>query len=607
MFTSPLQVNQLRDKTIIFTGGINEALSNLEMKPGTCFRMTNYEEISGEFHGYRSVMGYEVIDGTTVNIESPIESGTYIDVSYPSDVPVPFATGDDVTDRDDTAREDRRDDINDVPLTGGGYLKGAFDFNGDYFVVAYEIAAGTHLLFRMTENGGAGWEEITSFPTIEEGYGVDAGINYNISIGRMELFPTTTLNATPNTDIAVMCNGISPAIILYVEDDGDYTCTSLVESNSDDYDGSYTLRLPSDPTIATGYPLRSIIYNQRLHLAFQYGTLFVSHVGDPFYFDNALKSAGVWWLSSEITNLIEGPSSLVVFMEKGIDVITPSDPDVITGFDEIKETFSSTSGAYADTAQRILGRILFCDDRGVTSMASTEKYGNFEISNFSKNVQRTYQSNKDNIVGTAIDRNRNQYIVYFSDGTGITITIDIVGAYSVFTNRGTSLFALSTSINTVWGVRKESKRLFTKTSDSYLRLQHEDAQSFDGDEITSSFTTAYHSYGYPTRYKTFQRLLFEIQSRKHNIFYFRPIFDYDYNTPNASQYETDAAPSNSIWGEEVWNSFEWGGTGAVNQEYSYINGIGTNMAVEVMCSSKYHNPHVIQNMIVSYALSGPSF
>lgn len=740
IFPQPVRSRNQSSKTVIFTGGINETLSNLEMKPGECYDLENYEEVSGEFHGYRSTPGFERIDGTSEEILNPsvvtakdpyfyLDDGSWTDsstgdgavvitadttadpiltyatltsgadyltgrgiltqslslsigteytirvrntsaevgrisvdtdlvetdipansstqftftagatsrdlilsspevnaaslvleyclvdksssvstISYPSDVSIPYIDNDDFTVRDDQVREERRTKIQTPPLTGGGYLKGAFEFNGDYFIIAYENSNGDHLLFRMADNSGAGWEDVSSFPSISEGSGVDAGINYHIEIGRFELYPLVSDNATPNTDIAILCNGISPAIILYTKDDGTYGCVSLEEANGPDYDASiYTVRLPSDTTIQEAYPIRSIVYNQRLHLAFPYGTLFVSHVGDPFYFDNALKSAGVWWLGSEITDMEVAPSSLVVFMEKGIDIIRPSDPDLVTGFDEVKESFSPLSGAKPNTAQRILGRTLFCDDRGITALETVGSWGDFAVSRLSKKIEKTYLQYKDSIAGTAVDREKNQYIVYFKNGRGITLTVEpnYRGDFGI---KGITSFSLGTPISTVWGIKKEPKRLFTTTEDAYLRLQHKDAYCFDGEPITSKFTTSFHPYNRVIDYKSFQRTLVELTASKGNVFSVRPLFDYRGSTiPKASIYYTDPVGDTGIWGTGVWSVFVWGGTGAVNQAYFYTTGIGFNMAIQFTCTSKYHQPHIIHNMIVSYINNGINY
>lgn len=603
MYNRPLDLKSPRNKTILFSGGINESLSNLEMKPGMCYDMKNYEEVAGEFHGYRSTMGFEVIDGTTVSIDNPNDPGNLIDVTYPSTVPTVFTDPNDFSVVDDTARELRRDNIK-AP-TGVSYLKGAFDYNGQYFVVGYDSTTGDHSLWVMEEAAGNGWTKITAFPSISEGAGVDAGYNYHITNGRMQYFPLTANSAMPNDEVVILCNSISPAIILWKTAAGVYGCTSLVEANSPQFPAA-TPVLPSDASIAEAYPMRSEIFNQRLHLAFPLGTLFISHVGDPFAYDPAVTSGGVFWLGSEITDMLVSPSSLTVFQEKGIDIIKTVDPTT-TGFDEGKETYSSLSGAFANTAQRILGKSIFCDERGIVYLETSDRYGDFDISPLSENVQKTYQSKKHLIVGAVTDREKSQYIVYFSDGSGITVTVepDYRGYFSV---RGVSLFDLDLTqqLGFVKSVTKEPKRLLTFKEDAYLRLQHKDAISFDGEEITSKFTTAFHTYGSAVNLKTFQRLLFELTATKGQVFQMRPIYDYQgTDVPKSVLYETEPQTrESSIWGEAIWGTFVWGGIGAVDQEYSYITGIGVNMAIQFQCTSKHHLPHVVHNAITLYQMNG---
>ena len=60
-------------KIVIYTGGVNEGITSLELGAGDLQQCYNYEEIDGAFHGYSSVQGYERFDGqpspTDVNVE----------------------------------------------------------------------------------------------------------------------------------------------------------------------------------------------------------------------------------------------------------------------------------------------------------------------------------------------------------------------------------------------------------------------------------------------------------------------------------------------------------------------------------------------------------
>ena len=60
-------------KTVVYTGGVNEGITNLELGAGDLFQCYNYEEIDGAFHGYSSVEGYERYDGQPSPSGVPVE------------------------------------------------------------------------------------------------------------------------------------------------------------------------------------------------------------------------------------------------------------------------------------------------------------------------------------------------------------------------------------------------------------------------------------------------------------------------------------------------------------------------------------------------------
>ena len=58
-----------RTKVHIFTGGLKEDVAQIELRGGELIDCTNYQEIDGAYHGYSSIPGYEVTDGTTLASE----------------------------------------------------------------------------------------------------------------------------------------------------------------------------------------------------------------------------------------------------------------------------------------------------------------------------------------------------------------------------------------------------------------------------------------------------------------------------------------------------------------------------------------------------------
>ena len=54
---------QNRTETVVLTGGLNEIVTNLELKSGELHQCSNYMELDGDYHGYASIAGYEAYDG----------------------------------------------------------------------------------------------------------------------------------------------------------------------------------------------------------------------------------------------------------------------------------------------------------------------------------------------------------------------------------------------------------------------------------------------------------------------------------------------------------------------------------------------------------------
>ncbi len=50
---------------VILTGGLNEAINNMELSPGELINASNYQEMDGDYHGYQSLKGWEAFDGRT--------------------------------------------------------------------------------------------------------------------------------------------------------------------------------------------------------------------------------------------------------------------------------------------------------------------------------------------------------------------------------------------------------------------------------------------------------------------------------------------------------------------------------------------------------------
>ena len=152
MNAKQIRVQEPTTEVIILDGGLNEAVSSIEMKSGELILSKNYYITEGSTGGYASVKGYERYDGQ----------------------PKPSSVA--ATEADDTAREAARALIATVP--GVGSVNGIHVFKGKLYAVRDKVGSVTAGLY---VESAAGWVEVdTSAAPLAPG-GRYTFITYNFS------------------------------------------------------------------------------------------------------------------------------------------------------------------------------------------------------------------------------------------------------------------------------------------------------------------------------------------------------------------------------------------------------------------------------------------
>lgn len=354
---SPKRVRSpsISSKTVILTGGLNEAISNLEMSPGELSECYNYTELEGLTHGYTSTTGYERYDGSTLASS------------------VSVILDDDGNVVDDTAREAQRALIQAVP--GDGPVWGVHVYKG----LLYAIRNGTgEIDSNMYVESPAGWVLVSNFanPIADK---VDF-INFRFSL------------YLANAEVMLWVDGAN---------------------DLHSFDGT-TVSTIATPT--TSVPHLCGAWRNRMFVVMPEGHILYSAVGDPSDFTTA-SVTGEIFVGEDITAVQETPGgALLLATQNSINVLYYE--STTADFIFRMEQFSNTSGIINSTVQRMLGTIYFADDRGVTTLETVDAFGDFNANTLAKKVQRTYQEYKGNIVATSTDRERNQYQVFFKGGKG---------------------------------------------------------------------------------------------------------------------------------------------------------------------------------------------
>lgn len=556
-----VQAPPVRDGVVILTGGINESITNLELREGELLVCDNYFELDGPYHGYTSLPGYEVFDGT----EAPSDVELIIDPE----------TGD----IDDSDRETRRSEILAVP--GRERVRGVHMFKGEVYAVR-DGATGGKGVYKESPTG---WTLLNDGQVGKAGVGdLNPGGECDWVNSTLSKYPDVTGDDYPPPMTNVPCFFMVDGVSKPISYDG------VVIRVIDD------VNLPSDSNFPPNpvYPTHVSAFDNRLWLAFPGGHLFFSELGDAGSWDGT-AGAGSIPTGDEITDLRVAPGNvLVVFMRNSTKIVYIAEKPTGDYAYQLKE-FSTRSGALFNSSDRLLGEIYYIDDRGPTTMSATDQFGDFGASSITKKVQRTFLEKKDLFACGVVQRRLNQWRIFFDDGTGMCFT------FHQKKLKGAGYFTYPDPVLCVTEGEDEDGtiQMYYGSSDGFV-YHLDSGTSLNGALIETLFTTAYYHYRSPRKQKRFMRLLFEMSAQNGTVFHVRT--DYDYKSilsPKNSEQIPEITGFGGTWGIDKWGSFIYGDT-YVQNPMLYIQGYGVNMSVILRTSEKYKSPHIVHNFIADY-------
>lgn len=227
------------------------------------------------------------------------------------------------------------------------------------------------------------------------------------SEGSRYTFSTASPYGADDTDVFFICSGVDHAHM---------------------FDGTYALPISTGLMWQNEKPRHAAWSGNYLALGYKSGSLAISDLGDPLTYVSAVSTASEIGASDRVTGLLNlKGDSLGVFTENTVFALQGTDP---TNFRRV--TISPSSGAIEYTVCD-MGQPMYCDFRGIATIATTDQYGDFNRGRLSWAATpwliERLQSNQRNetidrtVVAAVPVRNKNQYRVFFSDGWFATLTL----------------------------------------------------------------------------------------------------------------------------------------------------------------------------------------
>lgn len=599
--------------------GVNENVGSLELEPGELIDCSNYMIAAGGYGGYTSTAGYERMDGAVTPSQFPSYLLTLVNCS------VDVLEGETIT-GDTTGATAIA--LGDAVVTEGALL------DGDATLVIEALIGTSTLEEGETVTTPSGTIGTVKYPAILYGGNNDHHLAMEYARDLVQEVPgegdILGLHVFESKIYAFRKKTTVDEVGMYVEDSAgwlevDTTAAVITYSSSGHnfkfsnynfgydaasfsmywvdgvnncmaYDGTTVIKIPNASIIGTDAPELLATHNQLLFLTYPGGYLMANGApGLPLDWTAPVE----YGVGGEITNLIAGVSnSLIILLEEGIQVLSGT-----SELDFTMKVFSTQSGAYLNTAQRLLGTVFFIDDRGVTTLEAVDAYGDYASSSISDRFKKTLQDPIRKITNTSVSRDLNQYRIHFDDGTSIYVS------FEAREQRGATFMIFPDSIDQIATGDYEDNRqvaIFSSPGSGYV-YRMDSGPNFDGQPITATLKTAFHHYGSPRNYKAFKRLTCEIRGEAGQEFLVRGNLDYSelgtaQNIWNGVATVDTISNTSSLWGKAIYGTFIWGAGAVTNRVITYLVGIGTNIGFNLVSKETYRGQHIIQNFIVDYEL-----
>ena len=235
-------------------------------------------------------------------------------------------------------------------------------------------------------------------------------------------------------------------------------------------------------------------------------------------------------------------------------------------------------------------------DTGVFAISATQNFGNFVSATLTMNIRPYTQVRRSLIKASLVNREKSQYRLFFSDGSGLFMTIvngKLLGSMPVlFPNPATCAWQGQSpdGIETSY---------FGSTNGMVYRLDA--GTSHDGAEIQAFFTLPFANQDSTRTLKRYKQATFEVQGESYAEF--RVTYELGYGDADIQQgvlSQTIALDLSAVyWDEFTWDEFTWDGH-ILSPGVLPIHGTAENIALRVDCNSAKFLPFTVNSIALAF-------
>ena len=377
-------------------------------------------------------------------------------------------------------------------------------------------------------------------------------------------------------------------------------------ANVFEFDG--TTVFPLDPGLeGVQIPVAVAVHQNHLFVAYRGGSVVHSDIGNPRSF-TAVGGAAEFGVGDTITGMISGYRDLLV-------VFARNKTQALFGASEADwqvKTISDSAGAMANTAV-LMDQPVCLDDRGIRTLAATDKYGDLDIGTLSKKVRPLLDYLRDGGVRPAAAvrvLRKSQYRMFFDDGQCINATWIERGNYMSVEFMPTNYDLYNSTVAPGYPVpgivhsiheAEDSdgrERIFFTFKTSEYVYEMDRGSSFDGHAVQAYLRFPYVDFGRPQTMKRFVKLSLECDSLYTSRFVLTADFSDD-TQPGPEPQEFVVRGPRSLWDEQAWSDFDWDSLPTRTADMR-LSGRGRNVSVVIRSRQTDDPSHTFSGVTVLY-------
>jgi hypothetical protein len=360
-----------------------------------------------------------------------------------------------------------------------------------------------------------------------------------------------------------------------------------------EFDG--TVYAPIDSTMDLDTPTH--VWAHKSHLFFGFSSSAQhSGIGTPFVW-TPLTGAAELAVGGVLTGFAEQPSDAPPTSgqsSSALTILTRNRVHTLYGSSSADwdlASFRREVGAYPHTVQEF-GMTLMQDNRGVTSLETSQAFGNFQHSSVSRLVQTFMNSKKGLATASCIARDKSQYRLYFSDGTALYLTTENTKVVGLMPQLFSHTVKCAFSLETIAG----DEEIFFGGADGMV-YQMERGTSHDGDAIEVIGITHFAHSKHTRREKIYQDVSFEVGGTAYAQFDYT--YELGYGTsdiPQPGVVTKETSFSAVFWDAFTWDAFTWDGQ-TLSPTQADLDGTATNVSHIFRSNSDYFSPITFSGLL----------